>query len=146
MYVGNFLIATGMVLMYGVLGVFLFVVPFFAFVYLSIVLAEEVYLKEHFGEEYENYIRKVNRFLPDLRGIGKSLRDHRYDWKRALRKDYGTVYLTLAGISSLQIWKAYNLYGFAESKRLIFNLAVIIGFLTALCFLVRYLKSKKLLR
>ena len=146
MYVGNFMLILGMGMIYGAPEIYFLVVPFFIFAYLSIVMAEERYLGGRFGQEYENYIRKVNRFIPNFRGIRKSLRDYHYDWKRALRKDYGTLYRTLVGICSIHIGKAYYLYGFDERKKYIFNLAILIVFFTVLCFLVKHSKLKKELR
>lgn len=69
MYVGNFLITVGMSLIYGSVWACGIVIPFFAFVYLSIVVAEEAYLLDRFGGDYETYTKRVHRFLPALRGI-----------------------------------------------------------------------------
>ena len=140
MYVGNFLIAVGLGLIYGSPWIYFFVIPFFAFVYLSIVTAEEIYLAKRFGKEYEDYRLRVNRFIPDLRGIGKSLREFHYDWKRAIRKDYGTFFGTLFGIFAIQIWKLYYLYGYAEKKNAILaiGITIVVGF--SVYLLVRFLK------
>lgn len=140
MYAGNFLIAVGLGLVYGSPWVYFFVIPFFAFVYLSIVTAEETYLSKRFGQEYEDYRARVNRFIPNLQGIGKSLRELHYDWKRAIRKDYGTLFGTLLGSLMINLWKNYYLYGLAEKKDVILTMGImiILGFLVYL--FVRFLK------
>ncbi len=140
MYVGNFMIAVGLGLVYGSPWVYFFVIPFFAFVYLSIVEAEEAYLKKRFGKEFDDYAERVNRFWPNFRGLGKSLAGFEYNWKKVLRKDYGTLFGTLFGIVAISIWKMTYLYGFAEKKSTILSLALFIPVGAILYSLVRYLK------
>ena len=143
MYFGNFMIALGMSMIYGAPQVYFLAIPFFVFVYLSIVLAEERYLKQHFGSQYDEYTRKVNRFIPNFRGIRKSLSEFRYDWKRALKKDYGTLYWTLAGSCSVYSWKVFYIYGFDERKKQILTLSLLAVLVSLLYLLVRYLKVTK---
>ncbi len=96
MYVGNLLVVTGLCILYGSVWAYAVVFPFFCYAYYSIIVAEETYLKRQFGREYDDYERKVNRFIPNFRGIEESLKDFRYDWKRAIRKDYGNVFSNFA--------------------------------------------------
>ena len=140
MYVGNFLIAVGLGLVYGSPWVYFFVIPFFAFVYLSIVEAEEAYLRKRFGQTFDDYAKRVNRFIPDFRGLGKSLAGLQYNWKKVLRKDYGTLFGTFFGMVAIRIWKLYYLFGFAEKKNAILFLAAFIPPGLCLYLLVRYLK------
>src|SRR4030042_6489106 len=97
MYIGNFLILMGLGIMYGSLWVYVLVIPFFSYVFLSIVVTEENSLKRRFSAAYDDYCRSVNRFIPDLRGLRKSLQKFTYDWRKALRKDYGTFFGVLLG-------------------------------------------------
>ena len=140
MYVGNFLITVGLGIVYGSPWIYFFVIPFFAFVYLSIVTAEESYLKNKFKAEYEEYAKRVNRFLPNFRGLGESLKEFRYDWKRALRKDYGTLFGTFAGIVIINVWKNYYIYGFGAKKNEIILLAILLVPVILFYAVVRYLK------
>ena len=140
MYVGNFLITVGVGMIYGSPWIYFLVIPFFSFVYLSIVVAEEAFLSGKFGKEYEDYAKRVNRFVPDFRGMKESLKDFHYDWKRALRKDYGTIFGTLPGIVIVNAWKAYYLYGFQARKVEIIMLALLLIPLGLLYALVRSLK------
>ena len=91
MYVGNGLIVLGLSLAYQSVWSLGVALPFFLSAYYAIVAAEERYLRAQFGEEYEAYARRVNRFIPDFRGLRASLSEFRYDWKRAIRKDYGNI-------------------------------------------------------
>ena len=116
MYVGNYLILLGFVLLYGSLWVYVIALPFFTLVYYAIVKNEEGYLKEKFGREYAEYAARVNRFIPNLRGIKDTMKQGHYDWKKVLRKEYGTISLLLCAILVVVIWKDLTIFGY-EQKR-----------------------------
>lgn len=112
MYLGNFCIFVGLGLIYGSPWVYFFFIPFFTFVYLSIVVAEEDYLRRHFGAQYTAYCAKVPRFIPNFTGIKQTLSTFTYDWKKSLRKEYGTSFGTLIGCHATWLIKAHWCYGF----------------------------------
>ncbi|MFC1514500.1 methyltransferase family protein [Candidatus Omnitrophota bacterium] len=116
MYVGNFLILLGIGMIYGSAWVYFVLVPFISFAYLSIVVTEEDYLKKRFGAEYKKYCKKVNRFFPNFKGIKGSLGQFQYDWKKVIRKDYGTFFGMIVGCYAIVLWKRYHLYGFPKSE------------------------------
>jgi len=66
LYVGNILLYTGIRIMSCSLFPYLQIVAllFFAVQYHFIVLEEEKFLKEKFGEAYRNYFKNVPRFIP----------------------------------------------------------------------------------
>ena len=76
MYVGTLLFALGFCLMYGSPWMYLTVFPFFLLVYVSIVFEEERFLREKIGGEYDEYVRDTNRFLPRLKGLAQTMRQH----------------------------------------------------------------------
>jgi protein-S-isoprenylcysteine O-methyltransferase Ste14 len=92
MYLGNFLLLLGLALIYNAPLVYLIGLPACVAGLWAIVRAEEEFLRGQFGAEYEDYCRTVNRFLPDLRGLRQTLSGMRFDWRRALRKEYGTTF------------------------------------------------------
>ncbi|MGX2040736.1 methyltransferase family protein [Methylocaldum sp. MU1018] len=146
MYVGNFLIIAGLSLLYGSPWVYAVAIPFFAWVYLAIVTAEEAYLRDKFGAVYEAYAAKVNRFWPDLCGIRGSLTEFRYDWRRALVKEYNTLVFTLASLLALLDWKIAYVYGFEAHRTAIRLLCA--GFIPLTLFYVsvRFLKKTRRLQ
>ncbi|HLA27523.1 MAG TPA: isoprenylcysteine carboxylmethyltransferase family protein [Syntrophales bacterium] len=111
MYVGNLLFALGFCLIYGSPWTYLAIFPFFLLVYLSIVLEEERFLREKFGEKYDEYLRDTNRFLPRLQGLAQTMRRHRFDWKRVIAKEYGTLFVWFFGAYVLLIAKYRYLIG-----------------------------------
>jgi protein-S-isoprenylcysteine O-methyltransferase Ste14 len=126
MYVGNFLILVGLALVYGSPLGFAVAVPAIAFVYFCIVLSEEAYLREKFGAGYEAYARDVNRFVPRLRGLGTTIEGSHYDWRKALRKEYGTPHGLGWAIAALILLRGARLDGFAAQRGL-FLIVLLIG-------------------
>jgi protein-S-isoprenylcysteine O-methyltransferase Ste14 len=111
MYVGNILFALGFCLMYGSPWMYLVVFPFFLFVYVSIVYEEERFLTEKFSEKYDEYLHNTNRFVPRLRGLVQTMRQHHFDWKRVIAKEYGTLFVFFFGAYVLLIAKYHYLIG-----------------------------------
>ena len=116
MYLGNLLIATGLAMVTGAPLAYLLVIPLFLFIYLTIIAAEEAYLHERFGRDYDAYCAQVNRFLPTLRRIPQSFTGLHYDWRRATRKDLGTLTGVLLGLILLPVWRTYFLLGLNAAK------------------------------
>lgn len=141
MYVANFLAIVGIALIYGSVWVYIIVIPFFAYIYLSIVTAEEDYLRKHFGVQYEVYSKKVNRFIPDFSGLPQTLKQFSYDWKKAIRKDYGTSIGILVGCYALWLCKSYYFYNLSQNKYRIIIVAAPLILLAILYLCARYLKK-----
>jgi len=104
MYVGNVLIAAGLLIFSRSLPALLIGLPFFIFVYAAITAAEEVYLQKSFGADYAAYCETVPRFIPRWQGLRDDLSRVTYDWKKALRKDYGNLYLLGMSNIVLSVW------------------------------------------
>lgn len=141
LYLGNLLIVSGL----GVAAdssLFYFVgFPFFFLSYLAIIKAEEHYLSGKFGEEYEDYCRRVNRLLPGLSGIGTTLKSMTFNWRRLLVKEYGTTYAWTTAMILLILKNQYLLYGREIGGRTI--RIAFLSFLAVTVFyaLVRFLKK-----
>lgn len=118
LYVGNFLALVGFTVIHNSLLCYLVGIPFFAFSYLAIVAAEEDFLGRKFGPAYEGYRRRVNRFLPSLRGLGTTLRSMRFDWKRLVRKEYGSTFAGITLVLVLLVWDRWLLRGPLEPAEL----------------------------
>jgi len=96
LYVANALLWFGIA---SLTGIPLLLIPVFLILvvqYYAIVLAEEEYLREKFGEEFETYCRNVPRFLPRLRPWSGRSEPFVFTWKRAIFKEHDTLYGTLA--------------------------------------------------
>lgn len=105
LYLGNLLIVTGLVLIHNGLWMYVIALPFYYFVYIAIVAAEEQYLLGHFGAEYADYCRRVPRFFLRLSGLGTTIRSMSFDWKRLIRKEYGTFVSSGTAVLALMAWE-----------------------------------------
>jgi protein-S-isoprenylcysteine O-methyltransferase Ste14 len=140
LYVGNILMLCGVgILSNSLLYVAVFI-PFFLFVYQAIVLAEEKFLRNKFGEQYNRYTNTVNRWLPDLRGIGRTFHSMQFKWRRWILKEYNTQYIWLSGITLILLFKYPALTGYNEALRNWLLADVLLMLLVGYLF-VRYLKK-----
>lgn len=86
LYVGNILMLLGVGILANSLLYVAVVIPVFLFIYQAIVLAEEDFLRKKFGSGFDEYCKKVNRWFPDFRGLGKTLSSMEFKWKRWILK------------------------------------------------------------
>jgi protein-S-isoprenylcysteine O-methyltransferase Ste14 len=143
MYVGNLLILSGMAVTANCWTTLLVAVPVTAFIYRAIVAAEENYLRGRFGAAFDDYCRRVPRFLPRLNGMGATFAAMNFHWRRLVVKEYGTPtawILVWCGIVTWNLWRHGELAlhpTVARSLQAIALLAVL-GWAT-----VRFLKKSR---
>jgi protein-S-isoprenylcysteine O-methyltransferase Ste14 len=116
MYVGNILLLTGLAIIYNSRWVYVIGLPVFIGGLLSIIKAEEQFLAGKFGPEYAAYCRRVNRFLPNPHGLRATMASMTFDWKRVLRKEYGTTFAWLSVALFLLIWERLLHFGYAARR------------------------------
>lgn len=116
LYLGNMLVYLGLfVVLDSILG-WSVGVPFFLFAYLCITAAEEDYLHRQFGAPYDEYRRRVPRFLPNWKGIGETVRGMRFNWQRLVRKEYGSTFTWMTTALALVYWESVRNRGAAASS------------------------------
>lgn len=106
LYIGNIAIFIGLTVVYGNPWVSLIMFIFLVSQYLLIVSAEEGYLREKYGTEYQDYCKQVNRFYP------KSWRfkvpEHSFSWLKVLLKENDSVFnmgVVLLGIIHYRLYR-----------------------------------------
>jgi protein-S-isoprenylcysteine O-methyltransferase Ste14 len=145
MYIGNMLIAVGMTMYLRSPQGYLVLIPLFLFLYQALIAAEEAYLRHKFGRDYEDYCVKVNRFLPRLGRIPQAFAGMRFDWRRSLRKDLGTIVGLTMGLILIPLWRTYFLYGWSATRSAIsFPLKLSIALTLGYLILLRLKKSSYL--
>ncbi len=152
LYIGNILMLLGVGILANSLVYFAIVIPIFLFIYQAIVIAEENFLRRKFGGGFNEYCKKVNRWFPRLRGIGKTLGSMQFNWKRWILKEHTTQFIWLIGITLILFINYPQLTGYNHEPedglealgqgytRLIL-LGVILGVLLFVYLLIRYLKA-----
>jgi protein-S-isoprenylcysteine O-methyltransferase Ste14 len=146
MYLANILGIFSITIIHGSRWMYIIVIPSFAYVYYAIVAKEEEYLRGRFGEEYATYCSQVNRFVPTLGGITKTLGSFSYDWRKAVRKDYGTFVVMVVGCYAALLLKLYYVHECNLRGHVLSLLVLPSMFLGALYGVARYLKKSGKLR
>lgn len=107
LYVGNILVLVGLFLIHNNPLAYVLGGAFFLISYHAIVAAEERYLRGQFGQEYDDYCRRVNRWLPSPSKIGPAVAGMRFNWQRLVIKEYGSFFswiVTALLILGYQAW------------------------------------------
>jgi protein-S-isoprenylcysteine O-methyltransferase Ste14 len=143
MYVGNFLLLAGLVMIYHSLAVYLVAFPVYLLGIWTIIKSEEEFLAKRFGRDYEDYCRRVNRFLPRLRGMRQTLGSMRFDWRRVVRKEYGTTFAWTSVALVLIAWEQIHWYGAAAARDLLVVLAAAWLGILLLYAVARWLKKTR---
>ena len=141
LYLGNILILTGSGIMSNSLVSLLIFLPLFVFAYQAIVIAEEDFLNDRFGPQYKNYLKSVNRWVPNLKGIGNTINSSTFKWRRVIVKEYNSIYIWLTG-AVLLILKNYRSYSTAQNFHKSLPFFILVIFSLTVCYsIVRYLKK-----
>ena len=74
LYVGSFVMYLGMCVAAGSLMITAVYLPLFLCVYYATIFREEQFLREKFGAQYDDYVRRVPRFVPRLRPVDFGVR------------------------------------------------------------------------
>ena len=114
--------------------------PLFMLIYQAIVLAEENFLKNKFGDSFTAYCKRVNRWIPSIRGLSTTFKSMRFQWKRWFIKEYNTQYVWLTGITLILLFKYPQLTFYDDHKRN-FLLVILLPLLGIFYFSIRYLKK-----
>lgn len=112
MYVGNTFLLAGLAVasnswVFAIGGIALAVA-----VHVGIIAAEEYFLRGKFGEQYEDYVRRVPRLVPNLAGISRTLKGVTFNWPRVVEKEYMEPVDWLSAtaiVSVVALWRAGQL-------------------------------------
>jgi protein-S-isoprenylcysteine O-methyltransferase Ste14 len=126
MYLGNGLLVLGCALIINAPEFYLVALPLTVLAYGSIIAAEEAYLRDKFGGEFDAYCRRVNRIVPGLAGWRRSMAGMRFNWRRLIVKEYNTIFGAVAAVTALSVWDDYRIVGeqALPSPRLVLTLAI----------------------
>lgn len=143
LYVGNILIIVGLGITSNSMFFMAVMIPLFLFFYQAIVRAEENFLRNKFGEAYDAYTQKVNRWIPDFKGLSTTLSSMKFNWKRVMIKEYTTMYIWTTGAVLLIAEKVYLHEGITTLLDKVDLFVTILLALLAGYLFVRFMKKTK---
>lgn len=143
LYVGNILILAGLGVASNSIIFNCIATPLFLFFWQAIVRAEENFLHNKFGQQFEDYCKKVHRWIPNLSGIVTTLNSMEFKWKRVIIREYNATYIWMTG-AVLIVMKHFYFHEtqFDLKKNLPYFISILAVLLAAYLF-VRYLKKSK---
>lgn len=105
LYLGNLLICLAIFLMHGDVLIFALGTGIYILIYQCIVLAEEAYLTDKFGEAYRRYCAEVPRWLPRLSHFRHATEGMTFKARRVIDKDYATIALSLTVLAATEAYE-----------------------------------------
>lgn len=142
LYVGNVLMLVGVGILSNSLIYVLLFIPLFLFIYQSIILAEENFLRKKFGVSFDNYCDRVNRWLINFNGISNTFGGMKFNAKRWILKEYNTQFVWLTGIAVILFMNYPQLIPYEGQNRNLLLMGII-ATLGLIYFYVRFLKKSK---
>ena len=140
LYVGNILMLLGVGIISNSLIYVLVIMPVFIFIYHTIVLAEENYLRNKFGDTFNAYCKRVSRWIPSLSHITGTFRSMKFKWKRWVLKEYNTQFVWLSGITLILLLHYPQITHNNSNLRNVLSITIVSALLLLYLF-VRYLKK-----
>jgi protein-S-isoprenylcysteine O-methyltransferase Ste14 len=144
MYLGNGLILLGWALIVNAPEFYFVALPLTVLFYAAIIAAEEAYLRDKFGAEFDAYCARVNRILPRLTGLRGSLEDMQFNWRRVLVKDYNTIFLSVLLLAGLVLWDDFVIGGATTLPALERVLELVVPWIALYVVVWRLKKSRRL--
>ena len=109
LYIGNFFIFAGLLIVFSNLYALLFFMPFLIVQYDFIILAEERFLSRNHGKLYEQYRHLTPRILPSLGNFKKP--DIPFDCKKVLFKENDSIFNMLIMLILILVYKELVFFG-----------------------------------
>jgi protein-S-isoprenylcysteine O-methyltransferase Ste14 len=140
LYVGNVLVLIGLIIIHNSILMYTICLPFFLFLYWSITIAEENYLRGKFGQVYDDYTKRVPRFLISFKGLGHTLKGMQYDWKKVILKEHGTTFVFVTTVMALLVWERIAADGFKAASHYLHLMLILWGIAVSIYFAARIAK------
>lgn len=94
LYIGNFLIFSGLLVVFANIWAEVIVAVFLIMQYYFIILSEEDFLRKKYGKEYEDYCGRVRRLIPAFKNYEKT--SNSFDLRKVIFKESDSVFNMLA--------------------------------------------------
>jgi protein-S-isoprenylcysteine O-methyltransferase Ste14 len=142
LYLGNFFMWLGIIIYVGHFWLALVCIMLFWIYYERIMLTEEKFLIEKFGDRYHEWARETPAFIPNFSKWTKPALS--FHLKKVIKREHRGLVAVLVSMGALHLIKNYSLYG--ESKMHQFWLITSIAALCLLIFLRILIKTTNLFK
>jgi protein-S-isoprenylcysteine O-methyltransferase Ste14 len=99
MYVGNVFLVVGLAIASNSWVFVLAGIPIAVLMHVAIIAAEEDFLRNKFGAEFDAFCARSPRWIPKLAGLGATLRGMTFNWRRVLVKEYQKPFDWIAALA-----------------------------------------------
>ena len=126
LYIGNFFVFTGLLMVYSnLIAVLLF--DFFIIIqYHFIISAEEHYLMNKYGTDYENYCKRVSRIIPSIKSYKKT--ELKFNLKKTIFQEKSSILNLLTMLLVILAYKENVVFGKIKNLLIyIISLSILIG-------------------
>jgi protein-S-isoprenylcysteine O-methyltransferase Ste14 len=109
MYVGNFFLVIGLAVASNSWVFALIGVPLSLGMHKAIVAAEENFLRNKFGAQYDAFCARVPRWVPRLPGLLTTVRGMQFEWRRVVAREYAATFDWFSAVAVVVLVKlAYD--------------------------------------
>ena len=138
LYIGNFLMFSGLVAVFSNIYAILIFGLFLIFQYYFIILAEEYFLRESYGKDYETYCTLARRIIPTFKHYKKNRNS--FNLKKVIYKENDSVFNMLMMYLFILLYKERFFTGNIGSP----FYYIIAGVVLILCYImIKVLKKRK---
>ncbi|PJB72584.1 MAG: phospholipid methyltransferase [Alphaproteobacteria bacterium CG_4_9_14_3_um_filter_47_13] len=141
LYVGNMLIYSGIFIFHGHPFVVVAGIGLYWFIYETIIAAEEYFLKNKFGVDYDAYCAAVPRWKPDFSSYKEAVKGMSYSVTRAVAKDYTTIFNAILAIFAIELIEHYLHYSRENFVLTAQISAVCLSFMLAAVIIIKKMKK-----
>jgi protein-S-isoprenylcysteine O-methyltransferase Ste14 len=143
LYVGNLTIMLGVGIAANSVWFICIAMPFFLFAYRAIVAAEEDFLRNKFGKEFDDYCARVDRFLPNFSGITQTLSGMQFNWRRLISAEYGSTFVWMMAVILVTLKNLYLAGQYANAQILVAILWLALVLVILAYAVARFLKKTR---
>ncbi len=145
LYVGNFLLLVGLMMIWNSPWGYLLAATLATGLF-CMARAEEVFLRRKFGPAFDAYCASVPRFIPRLRGLRQTLAGFSFDWKRVVRKEYGTTFSWTTTATLMLMLERISWDGVAGAAPALWRIGLVWLLLASAWGTARWMKKTRRLR
>jgi protein-S-isoprenylcysteine O-methyltransferase Ste14 len=109
MYFGNFFLLVGLAIATNSWLFTLVGIPLSLGMHKSIVAAEENFLRNKFGKQFDDYCARVPRWVPRFPGLARTIGSMEFQWRRVVAKEYKAGFdwfSATALVVLINLWRA----------------------------------------